>query len=360
MDRLLEELHDVRVELGKKEAGPGGSIDRLQRELHETRAELGQKEAEISKMRAQWRRAVSELNKLKVRGQVVCQATDQEIVDKVEQLRYAVRDFAFQHFEAELPEKQIQDAFETMQSSNQLCLPNHRLHDYLTSPLRRTLLIRSYIWIVLLENVAGLYYWCGRRTSKAMRAMEALLSPDDDSSPSNEEIRKWNNWRVETTRLIWDAKNGKIRAMNISRTRLFMDLISAVYSPLRSLTKTPELNLRQHLSIIMRQFLDLDRILTMQVAEYDWEGGSLEKRDRFTESTMVLEPSESLQNQPQRIALILAPGLVKFGNSYGTNYDQSMQLLKMEVSCQIARRRKARKKPPKQGGFRGFWKKLCN
>jgi hypothetical protein len=347
-------------------------MERLQRELHETQAELGLKEAEINDIRSQWRRAVSELNKLKVRGQVANQATDQEILDQVEQLRYAIRDFAFQHFEAELSEERIEAAFQTLRNKNRLRLPTHRLHDYLTSPIRRSLMIRSYVWLVLVENVSGLYYWCGSRTSEAMQTMEDLLrkltygirlqsltfegfmpsliclittDPADDSSdPSNEEVQRWNNWRVMTTRLICDAKNGKVKTFNISHTRLFADLINAIYIPLRNLTRTPELDLRQHLAIIMRQFLDLDRILSMQVAKYSWENNSQGKTELFMESTMNLEQNEKPRKQAQRVALILAPGLKKYGNAYGADYDQSVQLLKMEVSCQMIRRSRKRQR----------------
>lgn len=148
-------------------------MDHLRRELYETKAELEQKETEINNVRAQLRRVVGELNRSKVRGQAVSQATDQEIFGKVELLRYEIRGFAFQHFETRLSEDRIQAACESMQ--NRLRLPPNKLRDYLTSPTRRSSVIRSYVWLVLIEKVAGLYYWCGSQISEAMQRMEGLL-----------------------------------------------------------------------------------------------------------------------------------------------------------------------------------------
>lgn len=94
----------------------------------------------------------------------------------------------------------------------------------------------------------------------------------------------------------------------------------------------------------------------MQVAEYDWENGSRDKPDLFAGSTMDLEQNEKLPKEQQRIALVLAPGLTKFGTSHGGDYDQRLQLLKMEVTCRTIRRAQ---KASKGSSKKSWFGKLC-
>ncbi|KAK8078891.1 hypothetical protein PG994_002698 [Apiospora phragmitis] len=307
---------------------------------HRTRleAELREKDQEAKRIRTQWRQTAVELNRLKVqeRGPGGAeQMTDRDVVDRVELLRYEVRSFAFQHFDSpQLSEARIEAALGPLQ--RRVRLPPHKLRTYLVSSSRRHLIIRAFIWLVLVDYVFEGFEWAGGQAARAMRIMADTVYPHDGSS---EEMRKYRRWLVGTSSLLPDARDTK-QTTGDSRGRMawFDGIVDMIYRPIEPLSRSPANQLWSQLSTMVHQFLDLDRLLAMQVAGYDWFMGSMEKVDMFSENSMTLDEGEQLEAEAPTVALVLAPGLEKYGKSTGKYYDHSMQLLKTEVSCRLVRR----------------------
>ncbi|KAI9149949.1 hypothetical protein HJFPF1_09696 [Paramyrothecium foliicola] len=338
--------------------------ERLRRELDRERqhrarleTELQQREVDVKHAREQWRRAAGELNRHKAQSKRVAQLTDQDVVDRVEQLRYEIKSFTFQHFESPLSQERIRSAFGALQW--RLRMGDHRLEAYLVAPAQRHMVIRAFIWHVLVNEFYQQYRWCGKQISKSMSRLVSSLWPHDDdaSIDNNEAMKKFQRWRFDTARLLVDVRDNKQLLNDEDNAAWFEGLINVLlYRPLKPLSKSPSDHLKAHLSTIVHQFMDLDRLLAMQVADYDWGFKTTDIADQFLEAAMTLEEGERLEDGPRRVALVLAPDLARYGKATGEDYHQATQLLKMQVSCRLLRR-PPREEPKQTSHRRGkFWK----
>ena len=84
---------------------------------------------------------------------------------------------------------------------------------------------------------------------------------------------------------------------------------------------------------ITREALDLDQLLSKQVADIYWTV-SVDGPKGFTEASMEIQQAEKRAVEGQQVQLVVAPGLIKRGRSTGEDYEMTNILLKTTVSCE--------------------------
>ncbi|KAI8713423.1 hypothetical protein NCS52_01287000 [Fusarium sp. LHS14.1] len=198
LDRLLKE----------QSANPKIQFDSKQRKL---KRELEEKEKEVTERTRMWKKAATELNKL--RAQSFYQITDEYLVGLIVKLRYSIRNFSLQYFEGTSPPK----------ISLFAQLPNYLNHASAIIPgkeeeiysgvhsKRDYQIIQALIWRVLVAEVFNKFTWVGGKTSESFKHLHTKLDPawNSDSRgierPEPEAERKFQTWSATTIGLLLDA-----------------------------------------------------------------------------------------------------------------------------------------------------------
>ena len=102
---------------------------------------------------------------------------------------------------------------------------------------------------------------------------------------------------------------------------------------LAPLTKSKYGRFRAQIFDIIKEALDLDQLLSKQVAEICWTFGA-DEPGGFNEASMELQQAEKRAVDGQQVQLVVAPGLIKRGRSTGEDYETTSILLRTTVSCE--------------------------
>lgn len=146
-------------------------IEKKDRQLNLLRGdketELQSKNEEINYLRSGWRQAAKELEKLLKQGQGFTQVTDEELVQKVTQMRFNVRNFADWEFGSALIDAKSVDGLCKEIRVYLEISPDH-IRTCLGSSSKRPMVFVAFLWAVLVNEIFGRFCWAGTRVHDAM------------------------------------------------------------------------------------------------------------------------------------------------------------------------------------------------
>lgn len=163
------ELNELKKYLNKKH----------QEELFQLRSNheviLQTKDQELDEVRKLWKQAGSDLNKFIAQGQGFHQVTDEELIQKVTQLRYNIRNFADRQFEGDAVDakslhclwKSIRKYFRVSLGSLEACMKDSS---------SRPMIIEAILWGAIEMEIFGQFVWAGKHVSSAMYCLKHVLS----------------------------------------------------------------------------------------------------------------------------------------------------------------------------------------
>ena len=145
--------------------------------------------------------------------------------------------------------------------------------------------------------------------------------------------RRHQMWKANTSALLVDALKLD-QGEGHDGSRKLRDKVHDLCMQLAPLTKSKYDGFETQISGIIDEALDLDQLLSKQVAEIYWTLGEDEPA-RFNEAIMEVQPGEKRTVDGQKVQLVVAPGLIKRGRSTGEDYDIASILLRITVSCEL-------------------------
>jgi hypothetical protein len=140
-------------------------------------------------------------------------------------------------------------------------------------------------------------------------------------------------WTSKTTELLLEALDDKEQETSDHLERLKRGIVRQVLKALEVPENSKQGIVRQ-LDDILDNALDIDRGLSQQVAEWEWQysGVNYEERLLFDQDFMMLDEPSKKKGQ-KVVWLVISPALVKRGDTDSTNYDLETVGMKMGVSC---------------------------
>ncbi|KAL5341309.1 hypothetical protein BJX70DRAFT_396028 [Aspergillus crustosus] len=313
-----------------------------QRELSEqksllqiARLDLQNKQQESDHLRKQWRESVNELNRFMRQSQGYNPLTDEELTQKVKQLRLAIRDFTVVHFEQDIRDpRHFQSSVKFIRTY--LKVPRSTLEPYFQSGPTRAILLKAFMWAYLDREIFGQFRWAPKKPAKAITVIRDFLEPlrEHESDEIPQAQRRLQDWVASTSALVLDVLNLEERASDHRRDLLKDEsrFLAKYLTPL-SLSKISVFE--DDLCDILNRSLDLDEEIGKHLASFTWSYPRAELPCRFDSTIMELGNSHEQVTKSHEVQLVLAPGLDKRGKSSGDRFDQVNPLLKMEVTCEV-------------------------
>ncbi|KAK0512136.1 hypothetical protein JMJ35_005264 [Cladonia borealis] len=301
-------------------------------------ANASQKNREIDEIRQMWKQAAKELEKYQAQDKVVDQVTDPEVTEKARQIQYNVRNFAYQHFGGELNTgNSVQNSVQISRLYLQKCLqiPPDFVEACIKSPVKCPMLVGACVWDFLLKDIFEKYWWAGTKVHRGMVDLTEILSKpcrSDDLAEWSEAKRKYQMWKANTSTLLVNAlKLDREEGQDMSGT--LKERAQDLCAQLAPLTKSKYRRFTAQIFDIIREALDLDQLLSKQVADIFWTVGA-DGPKSFNEASMELQQAEKRAVDGQQVQLVVAPGLIKKGRSTGEDYEMTNILLRITVSCE--------------------------
>ena len=182
VESLQTKLAQAQADLKKEKEVHNRARDDLEKIIQElgevgdqTRADLQKKDQELDQVRKLWKQAISELNRFLAQSQNFYQVTDQELIQKVTQLRFNIRNFAVQRSGGEVIEaKTIRSFWES--TKEYLDISFDTFEAYMENPSQHPVVIRAYLWAFLAKEFFGQFRWADKTASKAMWQLADILS----------------------------------------------------------------------------------------------------------------------------------------------------------------------------------------
>ncbi len=138
--------------------------------------------------------------------------------------------------------------------------------------------------------------------------------------------RKFQMWRANTTTLLLDSMKSDQANDHESHRKRIKDKVLDIYELLRPFSKSKGKDLRDQLFHLVDEALDLDKVISKQVAEVIWDFG------QFNQDSMELQQSNQQTSDGGNVLLVSAPGMIKRGKSTGEDFGVANILLEMEAS----------------------------
>lgn len=154
----------------------------------------------------------------------------------------------------------------------------------------------------------------------------------DASGGTPDEIqaqRKFHTWKANTTTLVAEWMKLDEQEGRKEREGFAIDKAKEICRSLATFSTSKDRELFGDMSNIIAEALDLDLLLSKQVACVQWWYGAGEGTQRFDPESMDLEGEVG-----DHVCLYLAPAVLKQGKSNGESFDRTNLLLKMQVVCQ--------------------------
>lgn len=151
---------------------------------------------------------------------------------------------------------------------------------------------------------------------------------NDTLGSDPEAKRKFQIWRANTTNLLLNSE--KIDEGDDLR-RLNEPLVKAICQSLSPFSKSKHQDLADVLFFIVQNAIDLDEMISMQLAEVIWYSDCENTSQHFRHD---LQRGEKQVDDTENTWLVSAPGMIKRGKSTGEDFDVENILLKMEVFCE--------------------------
>ncbi|GMF74492.1 unnamed protein product [Aspergillus oryzae] len=278
-----------------------------ERQQHQqTKMDLRQKEQEARELRKSWLETANELNRYLRQGHGYNQMTDDDLLQHVAQLRFTITGFAAQHFShPQLRDRKMTAEYDFFQQY--LGISKTDFEAYIHSVTLRSSLVRALLWVFLLRKVFDQFRWA---------TLEA-------GAPN-------------TSNLVLDSMIFEGDKAYDDRQQFVTMNVKVLSKYLASLSLSPKDVIEARLQDLFTQSLELDQELNRQVASITWNR-DVRLPCPFDPDHMAMEAAESHQTDEElTVRLVLAPGLSRRGRASGDRFDEIVQLLKMEVSCELA------------------------
>ncbi|CAI6099255.1 unnamed protein product [Clonostachys chloroleuca] len=324
-------------------AAVDAKVKELEEALEEERAYRGQAEADLEKknnesadLRKRWREAAGELDRYLRQNQGYNQLTDQELIQKVSQLRFEIRNFTIQYFEDQIKDVSING--ELLEYLNKyLNLPDGIYETYLKTPEIRSAALRAFFWGFLKSEVFWQYRWAPAKASDCVFYMSDFIKKslgiEANSKDAPDANRKFHMWRANTSSLLLEATNQNPKEAASSVQKVCADHAKEMVKFVSPLSSSKLEAIEKQLVRLINQSLEIDKEISKQVAFITWKFIDKDSSLVFDPETMELEPGKRKADEKSAIELVLAPGLVKSGKSSGDDFDVELRLLKPEVAC---------------------------
>lgn len=310
---------------------------------------LQKKDQALEYFRKDWKQANNELNKVLAQGQGFYQVTDNELIEKAKILRFNIRNFADQQFVGGSIDVKSSDSFSKS-------IEEHvgTSHDVIITCMkdssRRLIIVRAYLWGTLTNDIFGKFHWAGTHVSKSMYRLEDILgkkslvvsswndfdlkmplAPFADDTDF-EAKRKFQMWRANKTTLLLDSMKFDQAYDHESHRKWVKEKVRDIYELLGPFSKSKGKDLKDQLFRLVDEALDLDKVISKQVAEVIWDFGLQKRSGQFNQGLMELQQSNQQTSDCENVLLVSAPAMIKRGKSTGKDFDVENILLEMEAS----------------------------
>lgn len=179
---VAHETQDPALELPPH---PENILEKLQTQLKEAEHRLNEEqqvkkelEQELGDIRTRWKETVKEFNRFQAESQTFVQLDDQELIQKVSQLRFNIRNFVLQHFENSQPTspKDSRACYHNILRFYPNMLGSFEEFEYwMQIPPRRTMVVRAFLWAFLTRDIFGEFRWAGKDVAGAFYYMNKAL-----------------------------------------------------------------------------------------------------------------------------------------------------------------------------------------
>lgn len=342
-----QELNDLRRQVKKVLKKKDQELEEL-RLSHE--AIIREKDQELDRTRQRWKQVAGELNKFMAQGQRFYQVTDQELTQNARQLRFNIRNIADQQFGGDLEDTKnfhsllasINKYVEISSDSFEACMKDQS---------KRPMIVRMFLWAVLEKDVFGKSCWAGKLVSKAMSRLEQVLGkeslylpkanldlkmpiePEEDNTLASglEAKRKFQMWKANTTTLLLDSKKLNQGNGREARRKLNENNLQDICKSLGPFSKSKDRELADQIFSIFNEALNLDKLISKQVAEVVWDFDPRKNSGQFNQDLAELNQGERQTGDNGNVWLVSAPGMIKRGKSTGEDFDVETILLTREL-----------------------------
>ncbi|KAI0835834.1 hypothetical protein F5Y06DRAFT_119873 [Hypoxylon sp. FL0890] len=323
---------------------PENTSEKLQSQLKQVEHRLNEEQQakkelqqELGDIRARWKETVKEFNRFQAESQTFVQLDDQELIQKVSQLRFNIRNFVLQHFESGQP---------LSMKDSRACLNNilryypnilgsfEEFEYWMQIPPRRTMVIRAFLWAFLQRDIFGEFRWAGKDVAGTFyhmrKALGSFLGAASGGTPDEIQAqRKFHTWKANTTTLVAEWMKLDHQEGRKEREEFSIEKAKEICSYLAAFSTSKDKELASRIADIIIEALDLDLLLSKQAACVQWWYGAGQETQRFDPESMDLEGEVG-----DHVYLYLAPAVLKQGKSNGESFDRTNLLLKMQVVCQ--------------------------
>lgn len=143
--------------------------------------------------------------------------------------------------------------------------------------------------------------------------------------------RKFQMWRANITTLLLDSMKNDQANDQKSHKKWIKEKIQDIYELLKPFSKFKSKDLMDQLFGLVDKALDLDKVISKQIAEVIWDF-CLQKRSRyFSQGLMELQQSNQQTSDGENVLLVFVPGMIKRGKSTGKDFHVENILLEMEA-----------------------------
>ncbi|KAI0857723.1 hypothetical protein F4860DRAFT_488796 [Xylaria cubensis] len=322
--QLLVQLQETRNELRKE------------RESHEqSKIALQEQKKETEEARQSQKKIGIELNNIKAQQQRRYQVTDNELANVARQLRYQISNIAHVHFKQEIQvtDKSTRDSWQLLNKKYlSFTLPMGLFSRAMSNSVSRPLVVNLVLWSIIAEGIMGKLNWAGVEASDGWTLLVEALNPvaADDATKDLDEVRKYQLWKADTANLIAERQGPDEEKARAGQERLRQGLAKKVYRPLRVFTGSKTANLEDDIIQIIDKALELDQMISRQVAEVSWETGI--QINHYDPQSMEPHGGGELLKGPYDHLVAIAPGMMKRGTSTGANFEVNNRLLRTEVA----------------------------
>ncbi|KAL4924495.1 uncharacterized protein BDV17DRAFT_295390 [Aspergillus undulatus] len=343
--KLSSTAGEENQRLRAENVGSRKKLQELEKLLDEQRALNEEVISERDKAKAQaeenwklWKNTARELRRIK-QTPTHHQVTDSQLTGLIQQLKYAIRDFAVQYFKGVSRSRIPEDRFDIWNSYMVPTTPGTDAYqEYIKSPSRCASIIQAMLWRLLDDRVFGKFAWAGKAGDSLCDLRFYMKHAfRHEGFPDPELERKFQIWSAEATALVLqmcDFTEGSQEYKRVQNTRREIrdDFFSLADQYLATRSNAPVQDFRRILDTAMA----LDREIHRQAARINWEFLRPDARVGFEPKLMEVEKGQQRPKPTQPVLLVVAPGVTKRGRSDGQDFQAEEQLLvPMEVSCQL-------------------------
>ncbi|TRX92408.1 hypothetical protein FHL15_006794 [Xylaria flabelliformis] len=299
-----------------------------QAELRDLRQALKEKNEECDRIRERWQAAIGELSDLKS-SQQVFMVDDAEMISQWAQLHYSIKKLTTTYLYSHISLKRL-----TQEQAALLKSVNPMYQEFLSAKGQVHLFFQSLLWMYLTELIflKPTMVW----GSKLSAACDTLLEVRQSKFPIatlfillllnvvTESKNDYHSWRAHTGSIIQDARGIDRQTVRHLKNRIHSTIVQFIVEETSSNEEHKQI-IHRSVEQIVDKAIEIAVIFNRSRCAYRVRG--VLHRERFSPRTMEYDEE---CDAPQ-VDLMIFPGLLKYGNSRGEDYDQRLVLVKSRV-----------------------------